>query len=117
MSRRSAAIAIAMGFWLMAGAPAIADGESEFLAGRSKACVNCALPAASFKRKDLANADLTGANLAGAVFHRARLLRVKLDGANLSNANLNKTDLKGATLTRAKLEEAKLFERDPSGPD
>ena len=50
MSRRSAAIAIAMGFWLMAGAPAIADGESEFLAGRSKACVNCALPAASLTK-------------------------------------------------------------------
>src|SRR5262249_61996047 len=105
MSRRRAA-AIALGLWLAAGAPASADGESDFLAGRSKACVNCSLPAASFKRKDLANADLTGANLAGAVFHRARLLRTKLDSANLTNANLNKTDLKGATLTKAKLEEA-----------
>ena len=63
MSRRRAAVAIAMSLWLTAGASA--DGESEFLAGRSKACVNCSLPAASFKRKDLANADLTGANLAG----------------------------------------------------
>ena len=47
-----AAAVIASGLWLLAGAPAVAEGESDFLAGRSKTCVNCSLPAAPLKRKD-----------------------------------------------------------------
>src|SRR5215468_2589741 len=112
---RSAGLVLALVLTLAPDARA--QGESDFLAGRSKTCANCSLAAAPLKRKDLSGVELTGANLAAAVLHRARLLRAKLAGADLTNANLNKTDLKGASLAHAKLAEAMLYESDASAAD
>ena len=69
----AAGLLLASGLWLP-GVAARAGGEGDFLAGRSKACPNCALERAALKRRDLSDADLSGANLTGAVLHRARLL-------------------------------------------
>jgi Pentapeptide repeats (8 copies) len=81
----AAVLLLAASLWLPGGT-SLAGGEDDFLAGRSKACPNCALERAALKRRDLADADLSGANLAGAVLHRARLLRAKLAGANLADS-------------------------------
>ena len=70
---------------------AFAAGEEDFLAGKSKACPNCALAHAPLKRKDLTGADLSGANLAGADLSDARLTRAILTGANLEGAKLSGT--------------------------
>src|SRR5262245_33383213 len=107
---------LALSLWLIP-ADAQAQPEKDFLAGKSKECARCSLPAAPLKRKDLNGVELSGANLTAAVMHRARLLRAKLTDADLTNANLNKTDIKGASFARAKLEEAMLYESDASGAD
>ena len=116
---RKLAAALALIVWLCLPTigSRVAAAESDFLAGRSKACPNCALQNAPLKRKDLTGADLSGANLSGTVLHRARLARAKLTGTNLTNANLNKTDLKNASLVRAKLSGAMLYETDASAAD
>ena len=116
---RNLAATLALIVWLCLPAigSRVAAAESDFLAGRSKACPNCVLQNASLKRKDLTGADLSGANLSGTVLHRARLARAKFTGTDLTNANLNKTDLKNASLVRAKLSGAMLYETDASAAD
>ena len=97
--------------------PAYADEAADFLAGRSRACVKCALVAAQLKQKDLSGDDLTGADLSRAVMHRAKLGGATLNGANLTDANLNKTDLKTASLVGAKAENAMFYGSDLSAAD
>jgi hypothetical protein len=46
---------------------ALADEAADFLAGRTRSCVDCALMNAPLKRKVLSGGDLSGANLADAV--------------------------------------------------
>ena len=74
-----AALIVALALSSTSGSSAGAEGEADFLAGRSKACLNCSLPNAALKRKDLTAVDLSGANLAGAVMHRAQALQQPLD--------------------------------------
>ena len=76
-----------------------ADGEADFLAGKTKSCAACALEKAQLKRRDLAGVDLSGAKLARAVFHRSKLIGTNFAGADLGGANLNKTDLKNASFS------------------
>src|SRR5438067_5288163 len=91
--------ALTISLCVLAFTPARAEGESEFLAGHTKACRGCSLEGVSLKRRDFSGADLSGATLSLAVLHRARLPRTTLTGANLKNANLNKTDLKNAVFS------------------
>src|SRR5262245_53674960 len=44
-----------------------AEGEADFLAGKTKFCAGCALEKAQITRRDLAGVDLSGAKLMGAV--------------------------------------------------
>ena len=83
---RSGLFASALALALLPAA-ALADGETEFLAGQTKACAKCALPKVSLKRRDLGGADLSGANLAGAVFHRSKLLGTNFAGAAPTGTN------------------------------
>src|ERR1700759_740343 len=110
---RSGLFASALALVLLPAA-ALAAGETEFLAGQTKACAKCALPKVSLKRRDLGGADLSGANLAGAVFHRSKLLGTNFAGADLTGTNLNKTDLKNAVLTNVKGAGAMFYESDLS---
>src|ERR1700724_518540 len=92
--RAALAIAAVLGLGV---AGSRAEGEADFLAGKTKSCVKCMLEKAQLKRRDLAGVDLSGANLARAVFHRSRLIGTNFAGADLGGANLNKTDLKNAS--------------------
>src|SRR6266540_3344520 len=88
-------------FGLASLSVAHAQNEQDFLAGRTKACPNCSLPAAPLKR-----ADLTGAKLQRSRLIRATFDGAKLKGALLTAARLDEASLRGADLSTANLVEA-----------
>lgn len=93
--------------------PAIPAGASDavvaFLAGKSKACVNCDLRGVDLRRHDLTGVDLSGADLGKANFHRAILRNAKFTGAKLEGADLNATDVSLADFSGADLEAALFY--------